>query len=180
MNDLVMLATLLDGPLHGYAIKKQAGLIFGRAAMHNNVVYPLLRRFVTQGWVTQRETAGDRGQRRQVYSLTARGRHALIGRLSAFDESDARSPEAFQLRVGLFAFFDPEVREQILTRRKSYLADRSEKLGRIEREMEIGRFGGEVVHFMQLQIRSEIDWIGHLESLASREEKPAGRKRRSR
>jgi hypothetical protein len=45
MNDLLLLATLLEGPKHGYALKKQAGLILGEAELQNNLVYPLLRRF---------------------------------------------------------------------------------------------------------------------------------------
>ena len=53
--------------------KKQAGLMLGQTDMHNNLVYPLLRRFVREGLVTQKKAAGERGQTRQVYSLTARG-----------------------------------------------------------------------------------------------------------
>lgn len=44
MNDLLILAALLEGPKHGYALKKHAGLISGQTDMHNNLVYPLLRR----------------------------------------------------------------------------------------------------------------------------------------
>ena len=58
MNDLLMLAALLGGPKHGYALKKQAGLMTGQANLHNNLVYPLLRRFVARGWVTRKKVAG--------------------------------------------------------------------------------------------------------------------------
>ena len=74
MNDLIFLSLLLPGPLHGYALKRQGGIISGQAELHNNLVYPLLRRFVVRGWVTRRKTAGERGQTRQVYSLTEIGR----------------------------------------------------------------------------------------------------------
>jgi DNA-binding PadR family transcriptional regulator len=53
MNDLVLLAALLRQPAYGYALKKIAGLIFGNGAMHNNVVYPLLKKFTQNGWVEQ-------------------------------------------------------------------------------------------------------------------------------
>jgi DNA-binding PadR family transcriptional regulator len=43
MTDLILLATLLDGPKHGYELKKRAGLIFGQGmTIHNNLVYPLM------------------------------------------------------------------------------------------------------------------------------------------
>ena len=48
MIDLIILASLLDGPKHGYALKKQAGMIFNHSQLHNNLVYPLLRRFTSE------------------------------------------------------------------------------------------------------------------------------------
>src|SRR6202162_466561 len=119
MNDLMLLAILAGGPKHGYALKKQAGMALGQPDMHNNLVYPCLRRCEAHKWVTQRKTAGERGQTRQVYSLTALGHAALVDRLRQFD--DASSAEAFRLRVGLFEILDPPARKQILTTREKYL-----------------------------------------------------------
>ena len=45
MNDILILASLLPGPKHGYLIKKEAGLILRGSELHNNLVYPLLHRF---------------------------------------------------------------------------------------------------------------------------------------
>ena len=129
MNDLLLLANLLGGPLHGYALKKRAGLITGNPAMHNNLVYPLLRRFVREGWVKQKKAAGQRGQTRVVYSLTPAGRSELVRRLSQFGEAEARSADEFQLRVGLFGFLEPRGREGILWQRKNYLEKREAHLG---------------------------------------------------
>ena len=74
MTDLILLATLLDGPKHGYQLKKQAGLIFGQGAIHNNLVYPLMRRFTNEGWVSKKTMPGERGQNKQQYAITAAGR----------------------------------------------------------------------------------------------------------
>src|ERR1700733_14031403 len=93
MNDLLLLATLLAGPRHGYALKKQVGLITGRRAMHNNLVYPLLRRFVENSWVSKRRAAGQRGQTREVYALTGKGQRELRRRLSAFPENEVAPNE---------------------------------------------------------------------------------------
>jgi len=81
MNDLLLLATLLGGPQHGYALKKQVGLITGQREMHNNLVYPLLRGFGQNGWISKRTAAGQRGQTREVYALTTKGKQELLRRL---------------------------------------------------------------------------------------------------
>jgi DNA-binding PadR family transcriptional regulator len=160
MNDLILLALLAEGPQHGYALKKRAGIALGQPDMHNNLVYPLLRRFVSQKWVTQRKTAGQRGQTRQVYSLTPLGRAALVDRLQQFD--DASSAEAFRLRVGLFELLDPAPREHILTARENYLKVRERRFALLQNEMDLGRYGSEVTKFLRQQIRSELFWISRL------------------
>src|ERR1700690_2593148 len=126
MNDLLMLATLLDGPKHGYALKKRAVLISGRRDLHNNVVYPLLKRFVAQGWVARRTAPGQRGQIREVYALTAEGKAELVRRLGEFGESEAREMEEFSLRVGLFSILASEKQRNILAQRDLWLAAHQE------------------------------------------------------
>lgn len=165
MNDLLLLALLLEGPQHGYALKKKAGLMIGQTDMHNNLVYPLLRRFVREDWVTQKKTAGERGQTRQVYSLTALGRQTLIARINDFNKTAATSPDQFRLRVGMFPLLDPPSRAAILEKRESYLRKRAERLGPLEREMDIGEYGREVVRFIRQQIDAELVWIAHLRRL---------------
>lgn len=177
MNDLLLLAHLLGGPLHGYALKKQVGLLSGNPAMHNNLVYPLLRRFVARGWVKQKETPGERGQTRVVYALTPPGREELLRRLSEFGEADARSPEAFELRVGLFGFLDSAVRERILGARKSFLEARDEKFARMQQEAELGRYGGDVVRFLRKQTRAELGWIEHLLRIGADSGRKAARRK---
>ena len=94
MTDLMILAMLLAGPKHGYQLKREAGIILGQDSLHNNLVYPLLRRFMDSKWVNCKTVPGQRGQTRNQYSLTALGRKELLSRLSSFAEQDARSPEA--------------------------------------------------------------------------------------
>ena len=173
MNDLILLAILAEGPQHGYALKKQAGVALGQPDMHNNLVYPLLRRFVAKKWVTQRKTAGERGQTRQVYSLTPLGRAALLGRIRQFE--DASSAEGFRLRVGLFELLDSAAREQILTAREKYLQAREQRFVTLETGMDLGRHGSEVTRFMREQIRTELAWIARLRRMhRARKEKPVG------
>jgi DNA-binding PadR family transcriptional regulator len=169
MNDLLLLATLLGGPTHGYALKKTAGLILGQADMHNNLVYPLLRRFVENGWVGKRSTAGKRGQTREVYGLTPKGKQELLCRLSEFTDKEAASGGKFHLRVGLFFALDSGTRERILRERDRWLATREEKLAKLRDSIDVGVWGGEVVRFLRKQVHAERQWIVSLERRAKRE-----------
>src|SRR5271157_4917988 len=116
MNDIIILAMMLDGPRYGYQLKREAGWVAGQGELHNNLVYPSLRRFLDEGWVTKKAVPGDRGQTRQQYALTAEGRCHLLQLIRDFSEADAASESAFRLRVGLFEVLQPEERESILQR----------------------------------------------------------------
>jgi DNA-binding PadR family transcriptional regulator len=162
MTDLIILATLLPGARHGYSLKRQAGLILGQENLHNNLVYPLLKRFVANKWVTKQEVPGERGQRRQLYSLTALGKKQLILRLSSFSEQDARESDEFRVRVGMFQVIEPEARLRILNARESFLKSRLEKLSAIEMNFDLDRYAGEVTRRLFSESEAEIKWIEHL------------------
>src|SRR5260370_29462496 len=169
MNDLILMANLLDGPKHGYALKKQVGLISGQGEMHNNLVYPLVRRLVESGWVSKRKGAGQRGQMREIYALTHKGRQELLRRLSHFTSKEAASENGFRLRVGLFSVLDAGTRGAILTARDEWLAARELRVWPLSGALYLGAWGSEVVHFLRDQIRSERKWISHLKRKLGRQ-----------
>jgi len=168
MNDLIILATLLDGPKHGYQLKQEAGFIFGQGAMHNNLVYPLLRRFTAEGWVSKKTVPGERGQTRLQYAITALGRRELVARLGEFGESDASSLPGFITRVAMFEVLDEPVRARILKQRESYLHGREAKLTALRHNMDLGIYGGEVVRYLVEQIHSELAWSRRLRRLTTK------------
>jgi len=168
MNDLIILAILLDGPQHGYALKKRAGLVLNQPELHNNIVYPLLNRFIAQGWVKKKEMEGERGQTRQVYSLTAAGRQELVRRLSEFDDRQAHSESEFLLRVSLFGLLPSAVKERILNTRAALLDRRNQHLGRLQKSEELVGFPAEVVAFNRSQVQAELKWVKKLARLRSR------------
>lgn len=162
MNDLLLLCMMLDDPKYGYQLKREAGWILGQEALHNNLVYPLLRRFLEAKWVSKKTVPGDRGQTRQQYALSREGRRYLFERLNAFAETDASSEDAFHLRVGVFPALKPHVRGAVLSLREGYLQRRHQKLGALQDKMDLGKFGGEIVRHMRKQIEIECAWIRHL------------------
>src|SRR5579862_9309959 len=123
MNDLLMLSMMLDGPKYGYQLKREAGWILGQE-LHNNLVYPSLRRFLEEGWVSKKSVPGERGQTRQQYALTAEGRRFYFERIREFSEDDASSEDAFFLRLGVFEALPIESREAILSAREGFLQRR--------------------------------------------------------
>src|SRR5271170_6177731 len=126
MNDLIILATLLDGPKHGYQLKREAGFILGQGTMHNNLIYPMLRRFSSEGWVSKKTVPGERGQTRLQYAITPLGRRELVTQLREFNELDAASFAAFITRVGMFEVLEAPVRGRIMRQRENYLQAREE------------------------------------------------------
>jgi DNA-binding PadR family transcriptional regulator len=156
---------MLGGPKYGYQLKREAGWFMGKA-MHNNLVYPSLRRFLEKGWVSKKAVRGERGQTRQQYALSAEGRRHLFERLSQFGDADAASEEAFHLRVGLFTMLKPEVRENIVGRREAWLQARDQRLAALQANMELGKFGGEIVRYMRKQVEMELEWTRHLRRIA--------------
>jgi len=165
MTDLIILATLLPGPKHGYQLKHEAGIILGQEALHNNLVYPLLRRFMNSRWVTRKTVPGERGQTRHQYALTALGRSVLLARLSEFTDQDAQSPASFRFRVSLFQLVGADVRRRILEARANFLRSRVAKLTAIQANFPLDRYASDVVSLYREETHSELKWIRHLERL---------------
>jgi len=136
--------------------------MFGEGDIHNNLVYPILRRFTAKGWITKKTARGERGQKRQVYALTAAGRRALLERILQFGEHEAGSAEEFTIRVGFFELLTPEARSRILNGREQYLRLRDEHLSNIQARLEVGAFGPEVLKHVRECIKSELQWVRRL------------------
>jgi PadR family transcriptional regulator, regulatory protein PadR len=78
--DSLVLATLEDGPLHGYAvIERLRGRSNGAFDLAEGTVYPVLHRLEAEGLLTS-AWSDAAGRRRRVYRLTRRGRTALAKR----------------------------------------------------------------------------------------------------
>jgi DNA-binding PadR family transcriptional regulator len=167
MNDLLLLAMLSGGPTHGYALKKRAGWLTGQADLHNNLVYPPLGKFRRAGWIQQKTKKGERGQKREIYSLTAKGKAELLRRLGEFSEKDAASESAFRMRVGMFFALDADTRTRILEARDGYLEQREQRFANLASVMELGTWGEEVTSFLRQQVRTERKWISRLKKGAA-------------
>lgn len=169
MTDIIVLSLLLDGRRYGYDLKKEAGILLGRKVLHSNLVYPLLAKFRKSGWVRRRQVPGERGQKRQVYTLTAAGRKEVLSRLNAFSEKDAANSDAFRLRVGMFSMLDRGTRKRMIDARESVLKRGKARLNEIAGHFhEVNRFAEAVIALRRRQLQMEIVWLRELRRLARR------------
>ncbi len=84
--DVLLLATLTAGPLHGYAIKEALrDGSDGRFDLPTGTVYPALHRLDRAGLITGSWSVVD-GRRRRTYQLTAAGRRKLAGARASWHE----------------------------------------------------------------------------------------------
>jgi DNA-binding PadR family transcriptional regulator len=162
MNDLILLSLLLEGPKHGYRLKKEAAMLTMQQQLHNNIVYPLLNRFLKDGLITQCESDGERGQTRLLYELTSSGRKHLTERLSQFNESDSGDEDAFRVRVGLFDLLDVETRRRILELRDKRLADQLERMSLIGQSHAMSGWPARTFNFVVAGVERERAWIAQL------------------
>src|SRR4029450_11549583 len=77
--DMLVLRTLLFGPLHGYAI---AGAIRDNSGAALTIefgsLYPALKRLERTGWIASKWETSENNRRAKVYRLTPAGRRKLM------------------------------------------------------------------------------------------------------
>lgn len=84
--DLLILRTLVAGPLHGYGIAdrlrivSQDVLVVGESSL-----YPALQRLLLNGWVKAEWGASENNRRARYYTLTAAGRKRLSAERAEFE-----------------------------------------------------------------------------------------------
>ena len=76
--DMLVLRTLILGPLHGYGIAKS---IHGRSdealAIEFGSLYPALKRLELKGWIASKWDISEHNRRAKFYRLTPAGRKKL-------------------------------------------------------------------------------------------------------
>jgi len=85
--DMIVLAALVAGPAHGYAIieeiRRRSGQKFD---LPEGTIYPALHRLEHAGLLASRWTTAESGRRRRIYSLTKRGNRALAEQRAVWEQ----------------------------------------------------------------------------------------------
>jgi PadR family transcriptional regulator, regulatory protein PadR len=84
---MMILRTLNQGPLHGYAIAKRIrDWSAGGLEIEDGSLYPALNRMLIKGWVKAEWGMTDNNRRARFYELTPVGRKQLEDEATAFDK----------------------------------------------------------------------------------------------
>jgi transcriptional regulator len=85
--DMLVLRTLLFGPLHGYGIAKAIRTSSNEALdIEFGSLYPSLKRLELKGWITSRWETSELNRRAKFYRLTAAGKKQLLREHSKWGE----------------------------------------------------------------------------------------------
>lgn len=85
--DMLVLRTLLAGPLHGYGIAKSIrGTSNEVLEIEFGSLYPSLKRLEAKGWIASQWEMSEHNRRAKFYKLTAVGRKHLVREHSKWAE----------------------------------------------------------------------------------------------
>jgi PadR family transcriptional regulator PadR len=85
--DLLILRTLVRGPVHGHAIAKAIEFNSDEVLqVEQGSLYPALHRLIKRGWISMEEGTSENNRRAKFYKLTAAGRRRLTIETSKWDK----------------------------------------------------------------------------------------------
>jgi DNA-binding PadR family transcriptional regulator len=114
--EILILRRLRSGPAHGYELRKRVEQTTG-IVLHNNSLYPALRRFEEAGAVTKAAQPQDGRPPRLVYTLTEVGHELLHDMLAEFPPEQAADETEFLARLGQFSLLNSAERSAVLAAR---------------------------------------------------------------
>jgi len=83
--DLLILRTLVPGPMHGYGIAQRLRQVSDEVLqVGESSLYPALQRLLLNGWVKAAWGASENNRRARYYTLTAAGRKQLAAERAEF------------------------------------------------------------------------------------------------
>jgi len=85
--DLLILRTLVRGPVHGHAIAKAIEFNSDDVLqVEQGSLYPALHRLIKRKWISVEEGTSENNRRAKFYKLTAEGRRRLTVETSKWDK----------------------------------------------------------------------------------------------
>jgi PadR family transcriptional regulator PadR len=85
--DLLILRTLLRGPVHGHAIAKAIEFNSDEVLqVEQGSLYPALHRLIKRQWISVEDGTSENNRRAKFYKLTAKGRRQLVVETSKWEK----------------------------------------------------------------------------------------------
>jgi DNA-binding PadR family transcriptional regulator len=162
--EIFALSILRAGPVHGYELKRRVQRP-SLATLSNNSLYPLLRRFETDGLVTRSTEAQEGKPARNVYAITDAGRERLRTLLWTLPPELAARDEEFLVRVSFFNEIPEANRRAILAAREAVLAASRAQVATLLNEIDPAprtQWRARVINHVLRNTDDELHWISEL------------------
>jgi DNA-binding PadR family transcriptional regulator len=175
--EIFVLSILRTGPVHGYELKRRVQRP-SLTALSNNSLYPMLRRFEADGFVTKSIEIQEGKPTRNVYAITAAGREYLRVLLTSLPPELAASEEEFLVRLSFFHEIPEHNRREIIAAREGVLAISRAQVGSLLDEIELSertRWRARVMNRVLETIDDERTWIASLTANAEPAEEMSAR-----
>jgi DNA-binding PadR family transcriptional regulator len=131
--EIFVLSVLRTGPVHGYELKRRVQRP-SFTLLSNNSLYPMLRRFESDGIVTKTVEAQEGKPSKNVYAITDRGRAHLTELLRNLPVSVAANEEEFLVRLSFFPELPVDSRLDVLAARTAVLDARHAQVATLVEE----------------------------------------------
>jgi DNA-binding PadR family transcriptional regulator len=166
--EILILRRLRSGPAHGYELRKRVEQTTG-VVLHNNSLYPALKRFEEAGAVTKTAQPQDGRPPRLVYTLTEVGHELLHDMLADFPPEQAADEGEFLARLGQFSLLSSMERAVVLAARTRSVREQLAHLAMMrDLASEHGERWGELVTDELIRSHTrELAWLAELSELAA-------------
>ncbi len=99
--DMLVLRTLIFGPLHGYGIAKAIRHTSGETLdIEFGSLYPALKRLELKGWIASKWETSEHNRRAKFYRLTPAGKKQLIEEQSRWSQFVAAVASVMETEPG--------------------------------------------------------------------------------
>ncbi|WP_285571261.1 PadR family transcriptional regulator [Actinoallomurus iriomotensis] len=169
--DVMILRHLMRTPAHGYELRKHVEANTG-FVLHNNSLYPALRRFEEAGAVTKTAEAQEGRPPRHVYEITELGREMLLDLLTDLPVSAAGDESEFLVRLAQFDLLAPDERSALLDAREAAVRARLEQLRALRERAGDERWGALANDHLIDLCDVELAWLTRLRAEAAEDHRP--------
>jgi DNA-binding PadR family transcriptional regulator len=169
--EIMILRRLRSGPAHGYELRKRVEQTTG-VVLHNNSLYPALRRFEEAGAVTKTAEPQQGRPPRLVYALTDVGHELLHDMLADLPADQAADDTEFLARLGQFSLINPAERAAVIaarTRAVHQLMAHTETMRGLAVASDEG-WGALVITELLARYTRELAWLTEVADLAAQPE----------
>jgi DNA-binding PadR family transcriptional regulator len=163
--EILILRHLTRTPAHGYELRKRVEATAG-ITLHNNSLYPALKRFEEAGAVVKTAVPQVGRPARNVYELTDVGHELLHDMLADLPADQASDELEFLTRVGQFGLLTPHERATVLDARDRALRDGLTHLRTMSERAGGERWGALVTAELIRRSEAERAWLDSLRATA--------------